>query len=812
MFKWLKVWWIHRKFRSRVNELSAEQLCAAARALGEVGSPRATAPLIKMLAWGPGVRNAAIKALDVLGDARAVKPLIKALRDDKNGERGFYAAKALGELRDPRAIRPLLKAFEDHSRHFHKRIVAALDELCDLISISTLIKALREEDSSALRCFASRALGERGDARAVKPLMKALGDGHYGGVSAAAAEALDRLGELCTFKTLTKALENEDGHTRSYAVSALGRRADGRAVEPLIHALWDKEMYVQRTAKEALCRLGDARSVEPLTQALGDDDFSVRRAAIEVLAALGDLVGHELFMRALGDTAWGVRGIAIEALKKRCAPSTVEALIKALRDEQRMRHGAAEALGILCDARAVEPLIDTLRDGASEVRHAAAEALGLLGDARAVEPFIEALGDADHAVRVVAATALGQLADVRAIEPLMRPLCDRYTDVRCAAAKALAALGQPGWQEAIRGQLGDYVRLVRMGLPGAIEPLISNALDDGEWLVRSAAIRLLGDLGDARAVEPLIEVLKTGPYVVCNDAAHALGVLRDARAVEPLIDALSAGWYLMRCAAIDALAALGDARAIEPLIDVLGHGHYGTRRAAAAALAALGQPVWQAMVKGSPLEQNEDFTRLGADGDARAIGPLLVALGSCDGDVRRAAAKALAALGEALWEGLVRGDNQDFHRLGASGDPRAVKPLAHALSTVDEEQSESRRAASKALVALDTQEAVKPLVRLLQRPGQECGAWRAWSDRRAAAEALAAIARRHPSWVSRSWADIRDLVAEPHRDDHNDRDTGRSSDCVHIDNHTDAGIGMKWPEGPPASGDPNGDGGVPRDF
>src|SRR5450759_2332909 len=67
------------------------------------------------------------------------------------------------------------------------------------------------------------------------------------------------------------------------------------------------------------------------------------------------------------------------------------------------------------------------------VRRAAAEALGQIGDARAVEPLIAALKDESWGVRRAAAEALGQIGDARAAEPLIAALKDPYADVRNAA-------------------------------------------------------------------------------------------------------------------------------------------------------------------------------------------------------------------------------------------------------------------------------------------------------------------------------------------------------------------------------------------
>ena len=93
---------------------------------------------------------------------------------------------------------------------------------------------------------------------------------------------------------------------------------------------------------------------------------------------------------------------------------SVERYIQALKDrDSDVREDAAEALGMIGDARAVEPLIQALKDDiSSDVREEAAEALGMIGDARAVEPLTQALKDRDSDVREEAALALARIGTV----------------------------------------------------------------------------------------------------------------------------------------------------------------------------------------------------------------------------------------------------------------------------------------------------------------------------------------------------------------------------------------------------------------
>lgn len=74
------------------------------------------------------------------------------------------------------------------------------------------------------------------------------------------------------------------------------------------------------------------------------------------------------------------------------------------------------------------------------VRWKAAEALGALGDAAAVEPLIEALQDEKKYVRLSAVKALGALNDERAQAPLAAALDDDYVLVREAAEETILSI------------------------------------------------------------------------------------------------------------------------------------------------------------------------------------------------------------------------------------------------------------------------------------------------------------------------------------------------------------------------------------
>ena len=202
--------------------------------------------------------------------------------------------------------------------------------------------------------------------------------------------------------------------------------------------------------------------------------------------------------------------------------------------------------------------------------------------------------------------------------------------------------------------------LARIGGP-AVEPLLA-ALASPDGNVQTGAAAALGEIGDRRAVEPLIAVLH-GPGVgesVQDAAARALGKLGDPRAMETLLAVLHDGQSAQaRKSAAESLGRLAEPRATEPLLAA----HSDVGRPALAALVQIGAP---------------------------AVEPLIAALHDARTDVRLTAVRALRSI----------------------GDPRAAEPLVSAIA------DESAAVAEAAAKAVDHIGAPAPQPRVLDQLSQ----------------------------------------------------------------------------------------------
>ena len=463
------------------NEIS-DDLPNIAEALCKIGDPDAIEPLFAMLKnENPNIRYIAIENLGKARNLHTIEPLTAALMDKEADVRNA-AAYALGELGDPRAIEPLIVALKDKNVYVHGSVARALGKIGDrraieplesagksaalgASAIDPLIAALGDK-SSGVQDIAIQSLREIG-APAVKPLIEALKDLN---VRSGAAKALGEIKDVRAIDPLIAVLGDEDN-----AVEALGK-IGAPAVEPLIAALRDEDWYVRENAAEALGETKDARAVKPLIEAL--KDLNIRSRAAEALGEIKDVRAIDPLIAALGDEEQYFRNNVAGALGKIGAPA-VAPLMAALRGH--VRENAVGALGKI-GAPAVAPLIAALKDEDTNVRRNAADALGEVNDVRAVEPLIEALKDPN--VRRNAADALGEIKDVRAIDPLIAALGDEERYFRNDAAGALGKIGAP-----------------------AVGPLIA-ALKSQYYHVRMGAAMALGEIGDSRATKVLVAALE----------------------------------------------------------------------------------------------------------------------------------------------------------------------------------------------------------------------------------------------------------------------------------------------------------------
>lgn len=248
-------------------------------------------------------------------------------------------------------------------------------------------------------------------------------------------------------------------------------------------------------------------------------------------------------------------------------------------------------LEIIGEVWGTEAIISCLKDKDIYVVMRATDILGKMKDPIAVQPLINAFmvtrkydRDGQHYskeyIRSFMIMALGEIGDERAAPYFMTYIKNcggsRMTERAATALEKSGALwtvkpllfASERWGSG--GKVNEIVMdaLVRMG-----ESIVDTLIDilkqnETPRITRARIIRLLGVIGDIRAVEPLTTLLSNNyDEYFKKDIVNALGALGDLRAVKPLIAILDTGTASYKGDVIRSLGNLGDSTAVDLLIE-----------------------------------------------------------------------------------------------------------------------------------------------------------------------------------------------------------------------------------------------------
>jgi HEAT repeat protein len=230
------------------------------------------------------------------------------------------------------------------------------------------------------------------------------------------------------------------------------------------------------------------------------DDVGAREKTLDALASMHDPRAEEVFIAALDFT-----------------PDLSEA--------QAVK--GAEGLGALRSQTGVDPLLACLtkitgnRPVDNQMKRAIVEAFMKIKDPRAVPALIRIVDtpaeEQDFFINKLATVALGDIGDPRAVPVLIRALFmeGRGASIFQQARYALVRMGAPAVEPLILAMKGQDPELTRMAQARQFLPNVT------QW----KCARVLGDLGDPRAIPALLELVSSTDQEVQGWAAYALGML-----------------------------------------------------------------------------------------------------------------------------------------------------------------------------------------------------------------------------------------------------------------------------------------------
>jgi HEAT repeat protein len=525
---------------------TAPERIGAAEELGKSGRPEAVNRLVPLLKDGQVMlAAAAVRGLGNAGDRRAVGP-ISALLAESYPQLREAACEALMQLKDPAALPRLLEVANERSS------VSAL-------AVAAIVALPQGADTDKGLCEVT--------------------------VSGAPAEALVAGREMrkrngCPIELITDKFRNQSTTANGLqAVAALGPTAKD-ALPKVLPLLSSSDQALRVLAVKAIAEIGD-RSAAPQVQKAYDAEVKALepQRARWIPQPLPEKYGPGFDPGAPVDPNDPDSAMR---LKQQDLFRRVQAL-----NDQR----AKETNRTLLASRPPRELIDDSTEDQLKVLAALVEALGRLQVENArfiVEPYTL---ESSPSLRGAAYVALAQLgADgLKAARP---GLIDSERTVQGATAEAFAQAGEAGQAALLetlsqltgdRSRLLDPLRDAKLGASAV--PMLVQLVNEGDAEAGVAAL-MLGRIGSAQAVDPLMKALGDPTSVARREILLALGELKDPRAIEVVGKDLYSESPDVRAAAGEALQKLGVGKFQDALLALKVDYYLHVREAA---MLALGQ-------------------------------------------------------------------------------------------------------------------------------------------------------------------------------------------------------------------------------
>ncbi|VAX34349.1 FOG: HEAT repeat [hydrothermal vent metagenome] len=474
------------------------------------------------------------------------KVLREVSKKTKNKEIESRRQKILSMKNRPEGLNYILDSFKDESWRIRKTALNVLIEGFSPDSyIKDLIGLLYIEDNAGARNTAIEALISLGK-KAVPQLIEAFESGNHD-VRKFIIDILGFIGGQEVLPLLLRAIKDEDVNVRASAVECLGRLKETSVIGSLVEIIETGEVWTAYPAVDALGLMGDRTAIPYLLKVLKNSLLTEP---------------------------------ALKALSKFSEPETLKEIIPFLLDQR--RSVVEEAL------RTIEKFY---QDGTSE-EFISEQLHNILGD-DAFNILLRHINHTNRDVKGPAIVLLGLLCDHRAIKPLLELSEDEF--FRDAVKRSLVFIGKkdPDYLiPIVKTEIPERNRLIVEVISELQNPafyvILSRLLMDHDGHVVAHAARGLGRIGDRRAAEEIFPLL-IHPYPDVQEAAvAALTELKNFLSITELIDKLSSPKVLSRKNTALILGNIHAGKSIEALGFAVKDESEEVRKAAVKAISMIG--------------------------------------------------------------------------------------------------------------------------------------------------------------------------------------------------------------------------------
>jgi HEAT repeat protein len=521
-------------------------------------------------AYDFGRSEKALRAVDQLMNATFGSPdlrgvlereLVRVLESDAPLAAKQYACRKLAIVGTDASLPALVKMLASPSDAAAEIACYSLAQIKSPAVNGILRDALGQAKGRALAAIVT-LLGDRRDSESVGPVGR-LVESNDPIVSGAAVAALGKIAGTQGAAILARLRTSASPRLCAAAQEAslqcarelAARGGPGEATKLYEQLMADEKtpMHVRRGALLGQIALGGPGATRLVLAVISRADDGLKAAAIAAIPTLRDPQAGALFAGKLAESPPADQVLLIDALvrlgDRKALPAIADAAQHPVRD---VRCAALRALGTIGGAGSVPILVRALAGPAQEAE-AAGTALRTLSGKGADAAIVKKMRGADEPLRIELIWVLADRRAAAAVPALLEETSSRHLPARRAALRGLGAVAGeadfPAMLKILVGLKGDECR------------------PDAEQAVAGVARRIGDRSRAAQAVLAALRATKDAP-AQCS-LLRVLGTIADDRACAALVEAAQDADPQVKDAAIRVLADWPDARAVEPLGRIL---------------------------------------------------------------------------------------------------------------------------------------------------------------------------------------------------------------------------------------------------
>ncbi|MCD6163496.1 MAG: HEAT repeat domain-containing protein [candidate division Zixibacteria bacterium] len=462
-------------------------------------------------------------------------------------------------------------------------------------------------------------------------------------------------------------LKDPDRMEREDAAYELAANPAPQMAEELCSLLYDPDISIRNLVAEVLVKMGTVAS-EALIKECSSSDHDVRKFAVDIMALIGDSQYVPVLIKLLKDSNENVIGSAAEALGKVTSAEAIEPLIECLNSHPDAGPQVIESLGNIGSDKAIPILYEKSESDNIVLAYAAIEAIGKIDSPDSLKNLLRLMNVENPELRNFVLTAILKKAGSGSRDELFNASGGKFVDylIEASASDDLEV------KKAVIGEMafwsGDKVvealiktcefpnqEVVEMA-QGALRIAGSTGLNaiidgvkNGTDLIKTYLIEISSFLKSPELLEVILSQAKSDNPDVRVAVAKTLAKFYNQETIDVLLSLTNDDVGHVKAEALKTLGYIGDESIVENIAKHLDDEYSDVSEACFGALVLIGGEktinLFKRDIESSNIQRKILAVRgLGWIGEQQAVEILLNSLGNEEAEVRRHAVIGLSKM------------------------------------------------------------------------------------------------------------------------------------------------------------------------